>query len=346
MPAGIPARGLPSRAAAIGNFDAIPPRGAARGCSTWFSCQMKDIYVPGLSGERAARQIAAIAARQHGVFSRAQALEAGVHARTLSRRQSSRLWERLHPGVYRLAGAPATWRQSLLAACLAWGNGVVVSHRAAAALWGFPGFAEGRIELSVPLSRRRKLPHHVHRPTSLKAVDVTLYHGIPTTTPIKTLIDVAGFCAEHVVEEALDDALRRGLMTVARLRRRLRADGGRGRSGTALLRDLVDARAGVVRVPESKLETVLLRVLLAAGLPRPAVQHQVGRYRLDFAYPDARVAIEADGFRWHSTRQQWDRDRTRRNALTATGWTMLQVTWSELRDRPEEVVAAVRALIG
>jgi very-short-patch-repair endonuclease len=144
---------------------------------------------------------------------------------------------------------------------------------------------------------------------------------------------------------ALDDALRRRLVTVAQLRRRLGRAGGRGRSGTALLRDFVDARAGLTRAPESGLETRLLRVLRAAGLPRPAVQHRIGNYRVDFAYPGARVAIEADGFRWHSTRQQWDRDRARRNALTAMGWTVLHVTSTQLREQPEEVVNTIRTTL-
>jgi very-short-patch-repair endonuclease len=129
------------------------------------------------------------------------------------------------------------------------------------------------------------------------------------------------------------------------MRLRLRDLGAAGRRGSGLLAELVGARAGVVLGPESPFETHLMRVLRAAGLPMQAVQHQVGRYRVDFAYPGARVAIEADGFRWHSTRQQWDRDRARRNALTAVGWSVLHVTWPELRERPEEVVAAVRALI-
>src|SRR5258708_37947519 len=83
------------------------------------------------------------------------------------------VWNALYPGVYRLAGAPSTWRQSLLAACLAWGDGAVVSHRAAAALWSLPGFASHVIELSVPRGRQRVRPGKVHRPMSLGSADVT-----------------------------------------------------------------------------------------------------------------------------------------------------------------------------
>jgi len=272
-------------------------------------------------------------------------MDCGFSRKTIDRRLAAGAWERLYPGVYRLAGVPATWRQALFAACLAWGLGAVVSHRAAAALWGFLGF-EPPIELSVPRQRRRAHTHLVHRPMSLPDVDVITVDAIPVTTPARTLIDIAGCVDADVLEEALDDALRRRLVSVARLRWRLRDLGPAGRRGARVLGDLLDARAGVARVPESGFETRLLRVLRAAGLPTPVVQHRIGAYRVDFAYPYARVAIEADGFRWHSTRLQWDRDRTRRNALTTMGWTVIHVTWVQLRDRPADVIEAVRALTG
>jgi very-short-patch-repair endonuclease len=76
------------------------------------------------------------------------------------------------------------------------------------------------------------------------------------------------------------------------------------------------------------------------------VQHNVSRYRVDFAYVDARVAIEADGFRWHSTRQQFDRDRARHNSLTAMGWTVIHVTWEQLREQPDDLIHNIRATLG
>lgn len=179
---------------------------------------------------------------------------------------------------------------------------------------------------------------------SLLSVDVTTVDAIPVTAPARTLIDLAGCVDSNVLEEALDDALRRRLVTVARVRWHQRELGAR--AGCKTLTGLLDARATTTRAPESVFETKLLRVLRAAGLPPPAVQYRVGNYRLDFAYPDARIAIEADGFRFHSSRRQWDRDRARRYALTAMGWTLLPVTWTQLHERPEEVVEAVRGLLG
>jgi len=148
------------------------------------------------------------------VLSRAHALKCGVSPRTIDRRLATGVWEPLYPGAYRLAGSPRTWRQSLLAACLAWGEGAVVSHCAAAALWGFPGFLARIVELSVPRGRQRAHRGTVHRPVSLAAVDVTTIDAIPVTTVARTLIDIAACVPPEVVEEALDDVLRRELVTI------------------------------------------------------------------------------------------------------------------------------------
>src|SRR5207245_4356318 len=132
----------------------------------------------------------------------------------------------------------------------------------------------------VPRKRDGALAHPVHRPRSWSSVDLTVVDGIPVTTAARTLIDLAGIVDADVLEEALDDALRRGLVTVRRLRWRMAEVGAR-----RVLTDFVDARAGG-RVTESTLETRFLRALRKAGLPKPIAQHRIGHYRVDFAYID------------------------------------------------------------
>lgn len=250
-------------------------------------------------------------------------------------------------GVFRLAGAPGSWHQNLMIAVLAWGDDVAVSHRAAAALHRLPGVAPGIVELTVPKERRRQAPGQVHR-NRLEPDEIARTGTLPVTTPARTLIDLARVVAPEALEEALDDALRRGLVTRRGLRARIDALAARGRPGTTAIRRALDARAGPA-VPQSVLETRLLRTLAQARLPRPAIQHRVydARGRLvaipDFAYPDRRLAIEGDGRRWHSSRARWHTDRARANALTLLGWRILYVTWRDLTEHPEAVVAAVRA---
>jgi very-short-patch-repair endonuclease len=62
-----------------------------------------------------------------------------------------------------------------------------------------------------------------------------------------------------------------------------------------------------------------------------------------FAYPQARLAIETDGYGYHSGRRRWQHDLARRNAITLLGWRVIHVTWDDLVRRPDAVIATVRA---
>ena len=294
--------------------------------------------------------IAALASKRYGVFSRAQVLERGVTDDMVRRRLAAARWERLYPGVYRLAGVPQSWRQALLALCLAWGAASFASHRAAAAHWELLGFGSGAMDLIVPRGRHRMLPGTIHRPVRFPSADATVLAGIPVTTPARTLLDIAGQAPPESVEEAVDDALRRRLVSVSKLRWQLRESARSGRPGVVLLRSLVEARTTSSASPQSVFETRLHRAIRSAGLPNPKVQHQIRDRRtlvaiVDLAFPDHKVAIEAEGYRWHSGRLKWEHDLARRNAITARGWRLIHVTWADLHERKDETVAAIARAI-
>jgi very-short-patch-repair endonuclease len=291
-------------------------------------------------------RVAAFAAVQHGVVARAQLAELGVTKDMIRHRCLSGRWERLDTHALRIAGAPPTWRQSLLAGCFAWGPGAVVSYRAAACLFQLPGIGP-LAEFTVPRRCKRSGPGRVHR-SDLPAVDLTVVDAIPVTTPTRTFVDVAAFVGPEQLEEMLDDALRRGLTSLPRLRWRLDETGGR-RRGTGTLRRLIESRAGAP-VPRSVFETRLLRLMRRANLPQPIRQHAVRDGGgvvavVDFAYPEARLAIEADGYGWHSTGSRWHHDRLRSNALMLLGWRIVHVTWRDMTGRPDHVIASIRAAL-
>jgi very-short-patch-repair endonuclease len=246
-----------------------------------------------------------------------------------------------------MAGTPASWRQALLAACLSAGEGAVASHRGAAGLLQLAGVKQGAVELTVPRGRRVRRPGvTVHETVELFSVDVMFVDAIPTTTPTRTLIDLAAVMSKNVVEEALDDALRRGLTSISRLGWRVAELGRNGRAGIGPIRALLDSRTDKPAVPQSVLETRLLRLIKGTRLPAPVCQHEVrdgGRLVavVDFAYPEIRLAIEADGYHWHSGRAQWQHDLSRRNALTSRGWRVIHVTSSDVEQRPNEVVRTI-----
>jgi very-short-patch-repair endonuclease len=292
-----------------------------------------------------------IARTQDGLITVEQARSAGLSDRSARSRVESGRWERLHPGVYRIAGAPRSWRQDILAACLAVGPAAVASHRSAAGLWGLDGIGPGWVELSVSRPASHRLPGViVHRSTDLAAGRPVVRTGIPLTDPARTILDLGAVLPAWRVEAALESALSRRLVTLAGLRSALDAVARRGRRGAGVLRGLLDQRSDAARLSESVLEARVLRLFHDHFLPEPVAQHEVrvGQRlvgRVDFAYPPCKVAIEVDGYEAHSSLSAFGRDRARQNELVTAGWTVLRFTWDDVVHRPERVVGVVRQVL-
>lgn len=128
---------------------------------------------------------------------------------------------------------------------------------------------------------------------------------------------------------------------------RLRQDSGR--RGTQTLRRLLDERGADGHPTQSRFETRLNRLLLTGGLPalRQFTVWNGGEFvaRVDFCYPDAKLIVEADSYRWHSGKRAWQRDMERRNQLTELGWQIIHITWEDLTRRPQETLTRIRALL-
>jgi very-short-patch-repair endonuclease len=288
---------------------------------------------------------AALAEAHCGIVARDQAAKAGLSSSAIYRRVQAGRWIEVLPGVYRVAGAPETWLQKVTAACLWAGRGVAVSHRSAAALWELPGFGEGPVEVSTERAVHGVDGVVVHRVRFLPKTEVEVRAHLPVTSATRTLMDLGAVATPEQVEEALEDALRRRLTDLPLLQLRLGAEGKRGRRGAGVLRAFVEEREAGYQPTESVFETKLRRVLRAGKLP-PVQQHKVrdGRrtLRVDFAYPDAMVALEADSRRFHFSAADFERGNARRNALTRLGWRVLTVSWADLKNGPDKVVAELR----
>lgn len=292
-----------------------------------------------------------IADRQYAVITTGQLLTAGLSRRQIDRRVAAGVLAPVHRGVYRLGGAPQSWHQAVMAACLA--SSGVASHRSAAALWGFRGCEPGVVEVTVPGRRSSDLAGVLcHTSEKLEMSDTTERAGLPVTTPARTLLDLGAVVRRHAVERALEGAIHRELVTPAELRATLHRAGARGRDGTGVLRDLLRDRSPDQAATESPLEDDLVRLLRRANLPEPVRQHVVrlpgGRtVRLDLAYPDRKVAIEAQGFVWHAGRADLQRDCDRQNLLRTLGWKVLVFTSHDVRQRPGRTVEVIwRAISG
>jgi hypothetical protein len=284
-----------------------------------------------------------VAAGQYGLVTSAQLSELGVPPSTVRNWRHRKRLERVQPGVNRLAGTTQTFHQKLLAAVLSAGSGAAASHRAAARLWDmWLPEPDQPPEIVVPRDHRVRLWNGIAHSTR-DPIPTVRRHGIPTTTPMRTLVDLGAVCNAHEVEDALDRALIGRLCTVAAVEWELARVARTGRRGAGVLHQVLDDRALGAQRPDGLLEPRFARLVRRFGLPQPVFQYRFGRFRIDFAWPRFKVAVEVDGYQFHGSRAAWQADRARQNVLGAAGWVVLRFTWEELVRRPGAVAAAILA---
>ena len=299
----------------------------------------------------AERAVLDLARAQHGAIARRQALELGMSERAIHYRLNQGEWVRVFRGAYRLRGTNHTWDQTVMAACLAAGPDAVASHRAAATLFGMPGVTRW-VEVTVPRPRQVCVEGLIaHRTRLLTPSDVGEIRGIPVTTAARTFVDLAGIYRKAKLSAALDYCLARRLLTRPELVCRLAALGGEARRGSGLIQVLLDERPDTARAMGSEFEADLFGGLRPAGIPLPVAQYRVlmedgSSLYLDFAYPEVKLAIEADSYLWHASLADWQRDRARNGELVARGWAILPVTWDQVRYHPGAVADLVRRALG
>jgi len=151
---------------------------------------------------------------------------------------------------------------------------------------------------------------------------------------------------ERDLERLIDSALHRGLTTPEVLIRRFLQLAKRGRDGIATVRSVLLAIDPALAPAESDLETLLAQVIRDSGLPPPVRQFLIAvggrQIRIDFAYPEQRIAIESDGFSVHGSRSSFESDRERQNLLALDGWTILRFTWRQICENPLAVAEQIR----
>jgi hypothetical protein len=245
---------------------------------------------------------AALASRQGGVVGRKQLLARGISAKAIDYRVKVGRLRVIHAGVYAVGHDAIPIRGRLCAALLVAGPGSALSHRTAAhvlkLLPSMPPFVEVTTTKRAPRNRPGLVFHHA---TNL---ETTRRHGLPVTTPIRTLRDLP----KHELERAASEALVLKLVT----HDELRAQGGR------LARLVVGAT-------RSGLERAFLKAVLDAGLPEPLTNHRIGPYTVDFYWPSHDLIVETDGARYHDHELARRRDRRRDAELQLRGCTVLRV---------------------
>lgn len=234
------------------------------------------------------RRIGVLALRQHGVVGRCQLVALGVSRRAIDRRLRSGRLHAVHRGVYAPGHAPLTLPGRFMAAVLACGPGAVLSHRSAAVLWGIQRSAPRWVEVTVCGQQGRRRAGIVACRATLEQRERTVCHGIPVTTPGRTLIDLADILSERALQRAVDEAdyLRLDCSGFRPL------PGRRGRGRVAAV--LAFHRAESTRT-RTDLEERFLALCRAYDLPLPEVNVHVEGYEVDFLWSDQRLIVETDG---------------------------------------------------
>jgi hypothetical protein len=277
----------------------------------------------------------ALAARQHGLITSPQLQTFGVPKRTVSSWVRKGRLERLSPSVYRLGGAPDTWSQRVMRATL--DTGGWASHRTAAALHGLDGH-DGRV-IEIVVERWKRSSMHdgyvVHETKDIRGVDLASRHGIPCTSLVRTLIDLAAVEHSFRVEQALDHACRVNVDLLPLVNERFLQVARRGRNGTRLMRRLLGERTGIYIPPGSTFERQALDWIDDAGIDRPVKQHKVvdGEFTayLDIAWPHLLFAMECDSLAHHFSKAAQEWDRRRRRHLKRLGWEVAEFSYGEVK---------------
>lgn len=290
-------------------------------------------------------EIAQLASRQYGLFTRAQALALGTTLRVVESRLESGRWIRVAPGVYGLPGAVPSWRRDLLAACLEAGPDAVASHQSAAALHRLASFSPGPVSVLVAHGDHQHLTlGHLHQTRDLQLHHCTEIAGVPVTTVPRTLADLAAVVRPGRLRFSVEDALAAKACTFDELVKcyeELRRPGKRGMRDLGLI--LSALGPGPVRTM-SQLEWLLLKVLREGGLPEPVREYDApwdrsAPGRVDVAWPWAKVIAEGDSRRWHSRERDFEVDRRRDRLAQLAGWDVYRFTWYDLKQAPDEVVS-------
>ncbi|MGH2992528.1 MAG: DUF559 domain-containing protein [Solirubrobacterales bacterium] len=292
-----------------------------------------------MSGRPLEREIAALAARQRGVVTRPQLLDIGLTRAAIDNRVKAARLHAVHRGVYLVGHAVPAEGARELAAVLACGPGSVISHRSAAALWRVLSVVREDLDVTVPGRFQGHRPGiRVHRVAALDRGDVRRARGIPVTTPARTLLDLAAAVSPRELERALAEVHARRLAQdkelVALLARFPR------RRGVTALRALIEADK-VPALTRSEAEERLLTLIRRAKLPSPELNVRLGAHEVDLLWRDQRLVVEVDGFRYHSSRAAFERDRVRDAELGARGLRVIRVTWRQIVEGPEALVARI-----
>jgi very-short-patch-repair endonuclease len=285
------------------------------------------------------RDLATLARRQYSVVSRRQLIAAGLGVRTIRRRVEAGRLHLLHRGVYAFGDGSVDRRGRWLAAVLACGDGALLSHRSAAALWGLMRPRRGAVEVSAPAGRVRQ-GITIHEGAIFKQ-DRTVVDRIPVTSVARTLFDLAEVLDERQLERTFEEADRLRILVLGDLDAVCAR--GHGRRALRPIRQLTD----LARLPDtqSPLEDMVLELCREHDLPTPVTGATILGREVDALWPAVKLMAEADSWQFHGHRAAFEDDRERDAAMQAEGYRVIRLTHRRLEREPAAVADQLRHLL-
>lgn len=296
------------------------------------------------------RAAASIASKQLGLVGTNDLLEAGLTRSGITRRIEKGLLKRRRSGVYTFAGTPNFPAQRLVEEALSVDSTAAVSHDSAAHLWDLIATEPKSVHVVVRRWRREhRTTARIHESLDFAPSDRVLHNGIPTTTAVRTVVDL-GATSPWLVESAVSNAIRAKQFNVDQLDAFVRRVARRGRRGVGVIRPILELHRVLPSGTESVLEDRFLRLLFEQEMPMPEPQFTLrdgGSFvcRADFAYPEHRLLIELDGRSYHSNQENFQADRSKGNRSLELGWRTLRFTWDDVKNRPDFTVATVHRML-
>ena len=291
--------------------------------------------------------IDSFASRHHGLISRPAASKLGISRAAWYRAIASGQFEQLYPSVARVPGTPSTFEQRSLAAVWATGPDAMTSHRTSASLWDVDRPEDDPLDVMIASRRRHSLPEGVviHRPRDLLDLRPVIRRGVPTTNPMRMLLDLGAVDPESVFD-AMITVMSTKAASPSAIRSALVRHSRRGRSGTTSLRKALERWLGEQLPPDSMLEAVMSDLIRNYGLPPMQFHPIVAGYEVDFLVQGTNIIVECDGWATHGLdRDQFEFDRIRDADLTAEGFVTARATWRQLTNQPAKAAARIQRVI-
>jgi hypothetical protein len=280
--------------------------------------------------------MASLARRAHGVVTRSELLAAGLTERQIDYRIGTGALFVDFPGVYRVGHRATSLEARYMAAVKAGGKGGILSGLAAAYLWGLITGTAPSPEVTGPSARKIKGVNTRRR--RLEQRDKTVWRGIPVTTVPRTLVDLSSLLSLDDLARAFHEASVRYRTTPAQVEAAMK---GRVPGAQKLRRVL----HGDTHITLSELERAFLKLLRRHGLPLPATNRPAGGRYVDCRWPEHKLTVELDSYRYHNTRHAWERDRRREREAYARGDQFRRFTYGDVTERPHTVLAELRPLL-